>query len=77
MDKQYSQMFSSCYYEQDRKGGIYKSNMKPDFEKFGMEKYDEVHVNLYRKYVLDAAMIMKIPVYWNKEKYYSKHFGTM
>ena len=56
------------------KVGYTKVTWKPDFEKFGMEKYDEVHVNLYRKYVLDAAMIMKIPVYWNKEKYYFKTF---
>lgn len=54
--------------------GYTKITWKPDFEKFGMEGYDDFHLGLYQKLVIDASMVMKIPVYWNKERYVFKQF---
>lgn len=55
------------------KGSI-KVSWIPDFSLFGLTKYTKNHILLYKKYVVDAAMITKIPVYWNKEKIYLKNF---
>jgi len=57
------------------KSGYTKISYIPDFSLFGMEHYDLNHVQLYKKYVYDAAMIMKIPVYWNGEKIHIKKFS--
>jgi DNA topoisomerase-2 len=57
------------------KSGYTKISWLPDFSLFGMEKYDTEHVNIYKKYVMDAAMIMKIPVFWNEEKFFIKKFS--
>jgi DNA topoisomerase II len=39
----------------------------PDFKQFGLTKYTEDIFNLYRRYVIDAAMLTKIKVYLNDE----------
>ena len=60
------------------KSGYTKISWCPDFSLFGMEAYTPEHVNIYKKYVMDAAMIMKIPVFWNEEKFFIKKFlGTL
>lgn len=53
-----------------------KISWLPDFSQFGMESYDKNHLHLYKKHVVDAAMMMKIPVYWNQEKFHLKKLGT-
>ncbi len=60
--------------EKKDKNGYTKISWKPDFSKFGMDTYDTFHLGLYQKYVIDAGMVMKIPVYWNKERYVFKQF---
>lgn len=47
----------------------------PDFEKFGQQKYDKLTLQLYKKFVLDAAMITQLPVFVNETKYQFKTFG--
>lgn len=49
----------------------------PDFEKFGCDGYDQAILALYEKYCIDAAMITKIPVYFEhgtEKKFLFKHF---
>lgn len=57
------------------KSGYTKIKWIPDFSLFGMEHYDNTHINSYKKYVYDAAMITKIPVFWNGEKIIIKKFS--
>ena len=57
------------------KSGYTKISWIPDFSLFSMDGYDQNHISSYKKYVYDAAMIMKIPVYWNKEKISIKKFS--
>jgi DNA topoisomerase-2 len=37
----------------------------PDFKRFGMIGYTEDILELYKKYIIDLAMVTKIPVYYN------------
>lgn len=37
----------------------------PDFIRFGMERYTDDTINLYRKYVCDATMLSEVSVYFN------------
>lgn len=46
----------------------------PDFEKFGMTQYDNTIIDLYKKYCMDASMITRLPILFNKEKLYYKTF---
>ena len=39
----------------------------PDFEKFGMTGYTDDIIDLYNKFVIDAAMLTKVNVYLNDE----------
>ena len=48
----------------------------PDFDLFGMTGYDDIHLNLYKKFVLDAGMITKVPVYWNNTKFHFKNLES-
>jgi DNA gyrase/topoisomerase IV subunit B len=48
------------------KHGFTEIKYVPDFERFGMKFYTDDTINLYRKYVCDAAMLTKISVYFNE-----------
>ena len=48
------------------KNGFTEIKYIPDFERFGMKSYTDDTINLYRKYVCDAAMLTKISVYFNE-----------
>ena len=48
------------------KNGFTEIKYVPDFERFGMKSYTDDTINLYRKYVCDAAMLTKISVYFNE-----------
>lgn len=37
----------------------------PDFKQFNMKGYTQDIINLYTRYVVDAAMLSKVPVYFN------------
>lgn len=56
--------------------GYTKISWIPDFSLFGMERYNNTHIALYRKYTMDAAMVTKIPIYWNGEKIVFKKFSS-
>lgn len=47
----------------------------PDFEKFGMLHYDDLTLQMYKKYTLDASMITQLPVFINDVKHQFKTFG--
>ena len=47
------------------KNGFTEIKYIPDFERFGMKSYTDDTINLYRKYVCDAAMLSKVSVYFN------------
>ncbi len=68
-------VYPASITEKTAKSGYTKISWKPDFSKFGMESYDDIHLKIYQKYVIDASMIMKIPVYWNEQKFNLKNFG--
>ena len=65
----------SIHERSKKPSGYTKISWIPDFEKFHCSSYDKVHLQLYQKYVLDAGMVMRIPVYWNDEKFYMKQFS--
>lgn len=44
----------------------------PDFNYFKIEGYSEDMLNLYTKYILDMAMITKLPIYYNDSKIHIK-----
>ena len=48
------------------KNGFTEVKYIPDFERFGMKSYTDDTINLYRKYVCDAAMLSKVSVYFNE-----------
>jgi DNA topoisomerase-2 len=54
------------------KTGYCQITWTPDFEKFHMQKYDETIMRLYAKYCMDAAMITKLPVFFNDKKFVFK-----
>ena len=56
--------------------GYTKLSWLPDFSLFGMSQYDDCHCSLYQRYLLDAAMITKVPVYWNDQKYHFKNLSA-
>ena len=49
------------------KTGFTKVTYFPDFKQFDLEEYSDDIINLYTKYVIDAAMLTKIKVYLNEE----------
>ena len=50
-----------------RKTGYTKVTWIPDFAQFGLTGYTDSVVNLYRRYVIDAAMISGVKVYLNNK----------
>lgn len=50
------------------KNGYTKISWTPDFEKFGMKKYNKDIISLLYKYVIDVAMTTGVSVYINDEK---------
>lgn len=44
----------------------------PDFEKFHMTGYDDTTLRMFTKYCMDAAMITRLPVFYNDKKYVFK-----
>lgn len=49
------------------KRGWTKVSYIPDFVRFGLEGYSKDLIALYRKYVIDLAMLTKVKVYFNDE----------
>ena len=49
------------------KTGYTKVTYFPDFKQFGIEGYTDDIINLYIKYIIDAAMLTKVKVYFNDE----------
>lgn len=47
--------------------GYTKVTWIPDFAQFGIDKYTDDIINLYTRYILDAAMLSKVKIYLNKE----------
>ena len=47
------------------KSGYTKVTWSPDFPRFGLEGYTPDIVKLYTRFVVDAAMLTKVPVYLN------------
>ena len=47
------------------KTGFTKITYFPDFKQFDLEEYTDDIINLYTKYVIDAAMLTRIKVYLN------------
>lgn len=47
--------------------GFTKVTYFPDFKQLGLEGYTQDIINLYSKYVIDAAMLTKVKVYLNDE----------
>lgn len=45
--------------------GYTKITYFPDFKRFGIEGYTDDIINLYTKYVIDAAMLTKVKIYLN------------
>ena len=50
------------------KNGFTEVSWIPDFKVFGMDGYTDEIINLYSRYVCDAAMLTKLNVYLNDEK---------
>jgi len=50
------------------KSGYTEVEWVPDFERFGLSNYTKDIINLYRKYVIDTAMLTGVKVYWNDEQ---------
>uniref|UniRef100_A0A6C0EMJ0 DNA topoisomerase (ATP-hydrolyzing) n=1 Tax=viral metagenome TaxID=1070528 RepID=A0A6C0EMJ0_9ZZZZ len=51
----------------DEKQGYTKVTYVPDFSRFGLESYTDDIVSLYKRYLVDAAMITKVPFFFNDE----------
>lgn len=49
------------------KNGFTKITYFPDFKQFDLEGYTDDIINLYTKYVIDAAMLTNVKVYLNEE----------
>jgi len=49
------------------KTGFTKVTYFPDFKQFDLKGYTDDIINLYTKYVIDAAMLTKVKVYLNEE----------
>jgi DNA topoisomerase-2 len=49
------------------KTGFTQVTWTPDFKRFGVKGYTQDIINLYCRYVIDAAMITKVNVYFNNE----------
>lgn len=45
--------------------GYTEVNWIPDFKQFGLKKYTQDIINLYTRYVIDAAMLSRVNVYLN------------
>lgn len=50
------------------KSGYTEVEWLPDFERFGLMKYSKDIINLYRRYVIDTAMLSGVKVYWNDQQ---------
>jgi DNA topoisomerase-2 len=51
-----------------RPGGFTRVSYLLDFERFGLTSYTDDIISLYKRYVVDACMITKIPIELNGEK---------
>jgi DNA topoisomerase-2 len=49
------------------KTGFTKITYFPDFSQFGLKGYTDDIINLYTKYIIDAAMLTKVKIYFNEE----------
>lgn len=49
------------------KKGYTEVTYTPDFKQFGIKGYTEDIISLYKKFIIDMAMLTKIPVYYNDE----------
>lgn len=49
------------------KKGFTKVSYTPDFERFGLDGYTDDIISVYKKYLVDTAMITKVPIYFNDE----------
>lgn len=49
------------------KNGYTEVTWTPDFKYFGMKKYTNDIIRLYTRYIVDAAMLSKVDVYFNNE----------
>jgi len=38
----------------------------PDFKQFGLDEYSDDILSVYKKYIIDMAMLTKVPVYFNE-----------
>ena len=50
------------------KNGFTEVSWTPDFGSFGIDGYTDDIISLYTRYILDAAMLTKLNVYFNDEK---------
>jgi DNA topoisomerase-2 len=48
-----------------KKKGYTKISFIPDFKRFGLNNYTEDILSVYRKYMIDMAMLTKVKVYFN------------
>jgi DNA gyrase/topoisomerase IV subunit B len=48
--------------------GYTKISFTPDFKQFGLEGFTKDILSIYRRFVVDAAMITKVPVFLNDEE---------
>jgi len=48
--------------------GFTKITFTPDFAQFGLTGYNEDILSLYKRFIVDAAMITKVPVFLNDEE---------
>jgi len=51
--------------KRSKEKGYTKITFIPDFARFGIDSYSEDILSLYRKYIVDVAMVTRIPVYLN------------
>jgi DNA topoisomerase-2 len=48
--------------------GYTKVSFQPDYPRFGVEKLTSDILSLYKRYIVDMAMITKVPVFYNDEQ---------
>ncbi len=54
------------------KNGYTSVSWVADFERFGVEKYSQCIINLFKRYLIDTGMITKLDVYFNDQKFQIK-----
>jgi DNA topoisomerase-2 len=73
---QYKQEWKNNMYDKEKpkitisklKGNFTEITYIPDFKRFGLEGYTDDILSIYLKYILDTAMLTKIPIIFNKKK---------